>query len=262
MLESWDLRPDVVAGTSMGAIIGGLYASGKTPAEMESFLLEEFEIRKHLDKWVFQLQGGRIIKFIQAEDALYSLMRTNAIDSGKRALESLRKLTDDKEFHQTRIPFACNAVDLLTGREVVLDEGNVAEAIRASMSLPGIFEPVRWKDMLLVDGGILNNAPVWIAKKMGAKKILCIKVGKFEPVREEDLGNGISIFWRSHAITSHALHSGMKKERKVLEVCAYDGNKVLDFERKKELIELGENEILKNKEEILRRFDKRKLFRL
>ncbi|MBW8003860.1 MAG: hypothetical protein FVQ80_17990, partial [Planctomycetes bacterium] len=103
MLESWDLRPDVIVGTSMGAIIGGLYASGK------------------------------------------------------RALESLRKLTKNKEFHQTRIPFACNAVDLLTGREVVLDEGNVAEAIRASMSLPGIFEPVRWKDMLLVYGGVLNN---------------------------------------------------------------------------------------------------------
>lgn len=263
MLESWGLKPDIIVGTSMGSIVGGIYACGKTPLEMEKYLLEEFEIRKHLDKWILQLKGGSIIKFIQAGDVLQTMMRTTAIDSGKGILEVFRRLTWNKSFSQTQIPFACNAVDLLSGREIILDHGNVAEALRASMSLPGIFSPVRQGNMLLVDGGVLNSAPIWIAEKMGAKRILCVKVGEFVSIQADELSNAISIFFRTFSITAHALHAlekSRKRDRSVLEIRVSDVSRILDFERKEELVRLGESVALENKREIMKRFSSRKLF--
>jgi len=251
-LEAWGLKPSLVIGTSMGAIVGGIYACGTSISDIESFLLEEFEFKKYLDRWVFHLSGGPLVKYLQAQDALHSLLQHDAIDSGARVLQLLQRFTRNKDFSQTEIPFACNAVDLVSGREVLLNEGPVAEAIRASMSLPGIFSPVQKNDRLLVDGGILNNAPLWIAKKLGARRILCIHVSRLETAKAEDLTNGIAIFLRTNTITGNSLTEVQNRGGNALEIWAYNRTSVFDFDRKEELIQLGQLAAAENKDRIVR----------
>ena len=159
-------EPSLVVGTSMGAIIGGIYASGMSPAEMNRFILDEFDITHYLDSYVFKLNGpvGRIL---QAGQLLGALTGKPGIDSGKAVLALLKDLSGNKRFDATRIPFRCNAVDLISGKEVVFSSGNVATAIRASMSFPVFFEPLLMGKRYLVDGGLVDNMPVHIARAEG-----------------------------------------------------------------------------------------------
>jgi NTE family protein len=111
-------KPSLVVGTSMGAIVGGLYACGKTAAELEHFVIEEFRISNYLDSFVFRIDGpvGRVI---QTGQSLASLAGRPGIDPGQRVLELLEKLTEKKKIEDAVIPFRCNAVDLFSGNEVV-----------------------------------------------------------------------------------------------------------------------------------------------
>ena len=261
MLDSWGLKPDVIVGTSMGAIIGGMYACGVTPARIEQYLMDEFEIQKHLDRWIFHVKGGPAVKLLQTQEAKQLLLRKQAIDSGEGILEVLRQLTENKTFSQTRIPFSCNAVDLLTGSEIILNQGNVAEAIRASMSIPGIFQPVRRGEMLLVDGGVLNNAPIWAAKELGANKILSVKVIKFSWIKEEELPDNVSVLFRIYSIISHELEKSKEQDKSVLEIYANNGNHILDFDKKKELVQFGDLTARKHKWEIMKHINGFKIFR-
>jgi len=258
-LEELELKADVIAGCSMGSIVGGIYASGKSILEIEDFLINKFDIKKYTEKWTFQLAGGPIIKFIQVEEALNTMIIRPSVDNGNKILNLLKELTLNKSFEQLDIKVACNAVDLLTGKEICLDTGNAAEAIRASMSIPGVFTPVKRNGMLLVDGGVLNNSPVWIAKKLGAQKILTIQVSPFATEREDKFKTGFSVLLRSMDITSHAL-AETRVNCPDLEIIAYDGADTMDFQKKLELIDTGERAIMKNRESIYSLFKKRKLF--
>ncbi len=260
MLKLWGLRPDIVVGTSMGAIVGGAFACGMEPEEMEKFMVEEFDLHKYLDSWIMKLEGGPFVKIIKIGDAFKSLWRSTAVDSGRKVLQLFRIFTNNKKFSETKIPFACNAVDLLSGKEIVLNEGRVAEAVRASMALPAVFAPVNYGEMFLVDGGLANNAPVWIAKKMGAKRVLSIMVSKFENVQKQELNNGFDIFLRSTEITANVLRARTRDNRSVLEVLAYDGTEILDFGRNKELIRLGEEALLARKLEVMRWFGRKRFW--
>jgi len=133
-------RPALVAGTSMGAIIGGLYACGMSPGEMSDFAIEKLNITDYLDSFVFKINGP-VGKVMQTGQILASLATRPGIDTGHRVLQLLEQLTAGKSFEETEIPFRCNAMDLLSGEEVVFRSGSVARAMRASMSFPVIFEP-------------------------------------------------------------------------------------------------------------------------
>ena len=258
-LEELELQADVIAGCSMGSIVGGIYASGKSIFEIEDFLINKFDIKKYTEKWTFQLAGGPIIKFIQVEEALNTMIIRPGVDNGSKILSLLRELTQNKSFKQLNIKFACNAVDLITGKEVCLDTGNTAEAIRASMSIPGVFTPVKKNGMLLVDGGVINNSPVWIAKKLGAQKILTIQVSPFSKEREDNLKTGISVLLRSMDITLNAL-AETRVNCPDLEIVAYEGAHTMDFQKKLELIDTGERAVMKNRDSIYSLFKKKKLF--
>jgi NTE family protein len=260
ILKLWGLRPDIVVGTSMGAIVGGAFACGMEPEEMEKFMVEEFDLHKYLDSWIMKLEDGPFVKIIKAGDAFQSLLRSTAVDSGRKALKLFRKFTNNRRFSETEIPFACNAVDLLSGKEIILNEGRVAEAVRASMSLPAVFDPVDYREMLLVDGGLANNAPVWIAKKMGARRVLRIMVSKFENAPKQEMKNGFDIFLRSTEITANTLRECNRDNRSVLEVLAYDGTEILDFGRNKELIRLGEQAMLAREREVIRWFGRKRFW--
>ncbi len=259
-LEKIGFKPDIIVGCSMGAIVGGIYACGSPIDFIEDYLINKFEFRKHTERWTFQFSRGPIVRFIQVEQALTAMIHDRGVDNGEKILNLIRELTQNKNFEQTEIPFACNAVDILSGKEIVLNSGNVAEAIRASMSLPGIFTPVTRGNMLLIDGGILNNNPIEIAKAMGARKILTIEVSPFVKWDFSDAKNGLAIFLRSLDVIGKKIES-LKKQKPNLKIIAYDGTHTMDFDRKKQLIALGEEAVLKDRERIEKIF-LRKIFGL
>ena len=147
-----------IAGTSMGGIIGSTYAAG---VPLDAITGVALQIRKRMEQLRlldFKLTGRGLLKGTR----LY------------RQLGSL--LGEELTFAELKIPLALMAVDILTGREVVLREGKVVDAIRATMSVPGVFEPVPRGDMLLVDGGILNNVPVDVVSQEGMHRIIAVDV--------------------------------------------------------------------------------------
>ena len=237
-------KPSLVAGTSMGAIVGGLYAIGMSPAEMESFVLDEFNITDYLDSFVFKIDGpfGRII---QTGQALAVLAGKPGIDPGQRALELLESLTAGKRFDETKIPFRCNAVDLISGREIVFNSGSLAMAMRASMSLPIFFEPFEYNGMCFVDGGLLNNMPVAIARNEGFDRVLAVNVTNFAPGKPENLRNGPQVIFRSIDCVLHAQDEGGKAQAD-LTVTMKVAAALFSFYKQKELIDVGKKAVSDN----------------
>ncbi|HHW15675.1 MAG TPA: patatin family protein [Firmicutes bacterium] len=159
VLEREGIPIDFVAGTSAGAVVGGVYAAGGDVVRTQGLACSlDWD---HLVKVVLPRLG-----FVRAD----------------QLLELVRLLTKGKTFAQLRTPFAAVAVDIERGEEVVLEEGPVAEAILASASVPGVFEPQRWNGRLLVDGGLLNRVPVDVARRHGADVVIAVDVGLEEPV--------------------------------------------------------------------------------
>ncbi|MDR1908933.1 MAG: patatin-like phospholipase family protein, partial [Spirochaetaceae bacterium] len=197
-------EPSLVVGTSMGAIIGGIYASGMAAEELARIAETRFNITDYLDSFAFKINGpvGRVF---QAGQLLGSVVTKPALDPGSKLLALFRELTGDKSFGELKIPFRCNAVDLISGREVVFGEGKVAEAIRASMSFPIFFEPFRTEKMLLVDGGFVDNMPVHIAREMGFRRVLAVDVGAFRTLPASEFVTAPQIVYRCLEISLNSL---------------------------------------------------------
>jgi len=148
---------DMIAGTSSGAVMGAVYASGQDTSKM---------IENALDAgW------KRMAPLIDP-----SLPRTGFL-KGKKIKNLLAGYVGgDIKFSDLKIPFACVATDIDTGEEVVINSGPVAEALRASISIPGIFTVVKWEGRYLVDGGLTTPVPVNVVKQMGADFIIAVNV--------------------------------------------------------------------------------------
>ena len=138
-LEAAGFEIAAVAGTSMGALVGGMYAAG---------CLEEFRA------WLCSLDRYKVWSMV---DLAFS---TEGFVKGDRVMRRLRHMVRETRIEHLRLPFAAVAADLSTGREVVFDHGSLFDAIRASISIPSVFRPVRLGGMVLVDGGTVNPVPV------------------------------------------------------------------------------------------------------
>lgn len=157
ILEKEGIPIDVIAGTSAGALIGALYANGMSGQQLkESVLGLDWSHRAHLID--------------------FTLPRTGFI-AGEKIVRELRKIMGgDINFNQLRKPFACVACDVISGEEVVMTGGSVAEAVHASISIPLIFQAVKRKGRYLTDGGLVNQIPVSVVKAMGADFIIAVNV--------------------------------------------------------------------------------------
>ncbi|MBM3199663.1 patatin-like phospholipase family protein [Candidatus Woesearchaeota archaeon] len=159
VLEEYKIPIDIISGTSIGAVIGALYASG-----MRSFSLEDE---------VLSTQWRELLDFILPEKGLVS---------GKKVEEHIRELINNKTFEELDIPLLITAVDIVEGKEVVFYKGDVATAVRASISIPGVFTPVEMDDLILVDGGVLDPIPTGILKKRCNTLIALDFMRKTKPV--------------------------------------------------------------------------------
>ena len=184
-LDSLNIPIDYIAGTSFGAIVGAMYALGYSGKQIEKMALatDWYEVqndepkRKRLPYFRKKDTGKYQLKF--GLDGVKPVAPTGLI-YGQKIILDLSKWTREYEqvydFDKLPIPFRCNAFDIISGKEVVIKEGSLSHALRASLSIPTIFAPVEWGDSLLVDGGVINNLPVDIVKNMGADIVLAVDV--------------------------------------------------------------------------------------
>lgn len=201
-LEELNVQVDYIAGTSMGSIVGGLYATGMSPEEIEKTLLTaDWETlftdkpprkdlpfrRKEDDRRYLELEAGFDRRGIHTGLGLIAGQHLNAF------LETLTlKAGRTEDFDQLPIPFRCVATDIVTGERVVFSKGHLATAIRASMSIPTVFTPVEAGDHLLVDGGLTDNLPVDVVKAMGADVVIAVDIST-PPMTREQLKNFLSV---------------------------------------------------------------------
>jgi len=199
VLEEAGIHIDCIAGSSIGAVVGGLYAAGYSASELDTlFQTQEWfslltDRKTSLMNEPYQNIDGVTYIFgfpiLDKNRRGFGIMRGGRIEQVIDSMVSVRGCTD---FESLRIPFRCVAADIRTAEEVVISDGLVYKAIRASMAIPGVFKPVEWGDWLLVDGGMLNNLPVDICRQMGADIVIAIDLqqGETQPRKQEiDIGN-------------------------------------------------------------------------
>jgi len=154
-LEARGYRISSIAGCSMGALIGGVYAAGK---------LNEFR------EWMKTIDRK---KMLELTDFSLSI---NHIVKGKRIIEAIMEFVPDMAIEDLPIPYCAVATDLIAGKEVVFNKGSLFEAIRASISLPSFYEPVHRDDMLLIDGGVINPIPLNRVKRQAGDILVGVDV--------------------------------------------------------------------------------------
>lgn len=150
-LERENIKIDCIAGCSIGSLIGALYCAGHSPDTI-------IKLAKHLKPRYW----------------LDFVIPKLGIISGDKVLDTINLLTQQRSFDELNIPLAIVATEINHGREIVFTEGNVAQAVRASTSVPGVFVPYRIDDMLLVDGAVLNPTPIDIAREIGAEIVIAV----------------------------------------------------------------------------------------
>lgn len=154
VLEQNGIIPDIIVGTSMGSIVGGLYASGMTTEQIEN---ETYKVNfgEFIDLNVFNIFKQGIV-------------------AGKKLIKYIDKISNNAEIENFKIKFACVACDIIKGKPYIFGKGKLSIAVRCSSAIPGVFSPYRLNDKMLVDGGVINNRPCDIAKKLGADYIISV----------------------------------------------------------------------------------------
>jgi NTE family protein len=187
VLEEMKIPVYCIAGTSMGAIVGGMYASGMSPAELGKFITsmqwnEAFKDKPDASEMTFRRKSDAADFLIDLDlgfkDGKFTMPR--GVLQGQNLnliLKSLLIHTEDiDDFNRLNIPFRAVATDIETGDAVILEKGELVKALRASMSIPALFAPVEMDGRLLVDGGIANNLPIDIARRMGADVVIVVDI--------------------------------------------------------------------------------------
>jgi len=212
VLERENIPIDLITGTSMGAIIGGVYALKKDISAIEKITekyskISEFNIdlsfgeKEKKDKPFFL---KKMSDFLRRGYILNLELRRKYINDGEGVKKIIKDLVGDKAFTDTKIPFAAVAADLVRGEKVIIKRGKLFDALLASASIPGMFPPVILDKKILVDGGIVDVVPIKAAQSLGANFVIAVSVSQTIKKRVE-FNNAVEIFFRSDSITSAEL---------------------------------------------------------
>ena len=223
VIEEVGIPIDYIAGTSIGSIVGGLYAMDVRSRQLDSLFVNQ--------DWL-QLFTNNVREF-------------------------LGRVTHQKHFHELRIPFRCVAADVNANEEVVMSEGLLCDAMRASMSIPGVFKPVIQNCRMLMDGGLLNNLPVDVVKAMGADVVIAIDLQqKQHKDREFSLKDLLGIDGPLNWLVERPDWKKYNANRKAVDVYIHpmlDGFGASDFNKTdiRQMIELGYEAGVKAREELI-----------
>ncbi|MEM6320981.1 MAG: patatin-like phospholipase family protein [Bacteroidota bacterium] len=259
VLEEAGIRPDYITGTSIGSIVGGLYAIGYSVEELEALaneidwnyyfndelsrtdlpieerlISDRYQLKLNIENGKIRLPGG----FVQGQKVGLLLSQLTLPVHG----------VDD--FDDFDIPFRCVAADFETGDPIVLGSGSLAKSIRASMSIPSIFEPIEIDGKLLIDGGVVRNLPVQEVKEMGADIIIAIDVTS--PLyKKEELSSFMTVLEQAGSYRLAASIEASKEMADIFIHPAIDEFGALDFDNADTLMTLGEQAAREKLPEIL-----------
>ncbi len=239
---------DLVAGTSMGGLVGGMYATGRSPEQIQQLI-------QNVD-WDQALSGElpfKDLSYRRKEDAVefptrleFGLRHGVQLPEGFNAGQQVSFILDDvalpysqiKSFNDLPTPFACVATELTSGKQHVFHDGSLALALRSTMSLPGIFTPVHSGTNLYADGGLLNNLPVDVAQNMGAQLTVAVylQTASFnakQPLSTFSvLGQSLNVMIASNELKSMQMAD-------VLVTVPLDKYTALDYDKSVEIVKLG-----------------------
>jgi NTE family protein len=207
VLEKQGLLPDVIAGTSMGGLVGGLFAagfSGRKLTEMLGGLPFGDRAGKSTRPNIFK-RPLNLFEDILLSDTKNRFFGKIGLGKGDAVEAYLKACVGDVLIEDLPVKFVCNAVDLVSGKEVLLTEGLLYKALRATMSLPLVFAPVKMGRMVLFDGGILSSAPVEAARAAGAEVTVLVDIHRpLRRVPREKIRSSIQIVQRTIEVASSA----------------------------------------------------------
>jgi NTE family protein len=246
--EEHHIPVDYVAGTSMGGLVGGLYATGKSPKELEEIVAQQ--------NWDIII-GGKTpyedLSYRRKEDSRdyptfiqLGLKKGLSLPAGLNAGHQISLLIDRetlpyvnlKSFDDLPIPYRCVATDLVSGKEVVFGDGSLPQAMRATMSIPGLFNPVRIDNKVLVDGGLVGNLPTDVVRKMGAEVVIAIHL-EIAPAKPDEIQSLFSVLGRSvDVIVRENEIRGLSAADLVVNVDLHAYTSI-DYEKSKVIIEKG-----------------------
>ena len=243
-MEKAGIRPDYITGTSIGSIIGGLYAIGYTPDQLDTLI-------RAVD-WGVVLSNDVPLPYISFEEKEYynrylitlpfidgKLSLPSGIIEGQMLSDLLNYLTwpamKYESFDDFPIPFRCITTDISTGKTIIFDKGSLANALRASMSIPSAFTAVDLDSTLVVDGGILDNFPVREVRKMGADYVIGFNVSS-------GLADAKDIGSISGILTQISMFESLKRMELDVEDCDFyikldlEGYETADFSSTKQIL--------------------------
>jgi len=254
-LDSLNIVPDLIIGTSMGSIVGGLYAMGYSGDSIAS-------LSKTL-RWEKLIGGKLSLNNVSVEEKSENEKYLLGFDLVKRKLSTTSYLYSDQylrvllarltfpvhtitDFDKLSIPFRAVTTDIVNSKQQVIGTGSLSLAMRASMSIPGAFEPTKFRNTLLVDGGVLNNFPTDVAKSMGTDIIIGSDVSGFgKPI--EELDNLSNIVFQTTMMVNYGIYPENRKLATILvdhvPNLTYSTS---DFDRSNQIYEEGKLAVLKN----------------
>lgn len=261
--EEHHIPVDYVAGTSMGGLVGGFYATGMSPSELKK-LIDGVDWNKVLG----DTTPYEDLSFRRKEDqraypnALIIGLRDGlSLPSGLNSGQQIGLLIDKitlpyyglQSFEDLPTPFRCVATDLVTGKEVVFEKGSLAEALRSTMSIPGAFKPVFDKDRVLVDGGLVNNLPTDVVKQMGADIVIAVHL-ETAPVEAKDIKSLFNVLDQSvHVVVAENEVRGLARADAIVSV-PLGGFTTTDYKEHDRIMEKG-YDTAKEKSRLLEKFE-------
>ncbi len=231
-LEEYGLRPQVVVGASVGALVAAAHASARLGA---------------LESWVCTLTQREVWRLVDTR------FRGGGVMSGNRLMDEIARHVGDPRIEELELRFAAVATDLHTGEEVWIREGPVMAAVRASSGVPGLFTPTWYLDRWLIDGGVVNPLPVSVCRALGADVIIAVDLGR--PPSEGDpaaLRQTTPSLLEAMASAVNIMQDSITRSRLVIEpadlVLRPNLNhfQLMDFHRATEAIEIGRRHVRDN----------------
>jgi len=260
--EQHHIPVDYVAGTSMGGLVGGFYATGMSPAELRKLVqgvdwnevlgdttpYEDLSYRRKEDQRAFP------------NSLILGLKNGLSFPGGLNAGHQIGLLIDRitlpyyklDSFESLPTPFRCVATDIVSGKEVVLDAGSLAQALRSTMSIPGAFAPVHDQDRVLVDGGLVNNLPTDVAKDMGADIVIAVHL-ETQSVEAKDVKSLFTVLQQSvHVVVAESELRGLARADAVVTIPLGEYTSS-DYKKNAQIMEKG-FEAAKTKAALLEKF--------